>query len=110
VRINTLGSDEILTSGPLPLFTPDQPLVTAGFFSLLNLLVASAISLGYPPHSGVARPVPPLTLPDDFFAAGARVVPHRTGHGMKPNVFFIGQVRADMFGTFVFFVLRRKCA
>lgn len=94
IFVRTFSGDveEIFTSGSLPLFTPNEPRVTTGFASLVNLFVTSAKMLGYSPCA-VASVLPPI-LPDGFLEEGVSIIPHRTGHKTKPDVFFVGQVRA----------------
>ena len=90
-RTNVRGVDKILTTGPLPLFTPDEPHVSAGFVSLVNLLATPAKVLGFPPDSTASVRLP--ILPDGFLSDGALIVPHRIGRRPKPDIFRIDQVR-----------------
>jgi hypothetical protein len=90
VRTDDRGSDEFITSGLLPLFTPSHSGPTAGFVVLVNLLVTTAAQLGLPPRADSSFKFP--MLPKDFVDKKAQIIPHRTGSESKPDIYFVGQV------------------
>ena len=90
-RTSVQGVDQVLTTGLLPLFTPDAALVTSGFVSLVNLLATPAKALGFPPECAAPLRLP--TVPAGFLRDNAVIMPHRIGHSPKPDIFFIDQVR-----------------